>query len=557
MPKKTLLVGLDAACWDYYQPLLDAGQLPALAGLIAGGVRGKLHSTMPAWTPAAWATLITGKNPGKHGIFDMMQRRPGSYEFSPIDASKRLGTPFWTRLNQAGVRAGLVNLPFTHPPDPLDGFVVTGFGAPAGVPDVTYPEELLDQIESRFGPYQPWLRFDKFRRSGNQERITADIQHQSRQVDITLDLIDEHPVDLLAINLMLPDHANHWLPTMQEVAECICETDRQLGRLLQAFPAENVMVISDHGSRRVKGDFLFHVWLRDHGYTLQRPRTRAGRRQVLNVLVKNTLRRRWGKRRWEKLLRPLLREVLIRLPDGVMARFWRSLEKHMPYARAYFELDGELDYPRSKVFLGSSRSGLLHLNLAGREPHGAIAVDQRQAVLDELVEQLRALRDPEAERPLFSAVYTAEQIYYGAALQSAPDITIDFYDSPWNLLSTFKRGAMFETVRDRYFVGNTGEFGHHSKQGLYVFHGPDFQSGQGPDFQLADVPATLLHLYEVPIPQDYDGGVMLETLSAGPRGRPVRSQPGDEQQTASSGQTYSEEAESELRERLIALGYLD
>jgi predicted AlkP superfamily phosphohydrolase/phosphomutase len=38
--------------------------------------------------------------------------------------------PFWQRLNEAGLRVGLVNVPFTYPADSIDGFVVTGFGAP-------------------------------------------------------------------------------------------------------------------------------------------------------------------------------------------------------------------------------------------------------------------------------------------------------------------------------------------------------------------------------------------------------------------------------------------
>lgn len=86
--KKTIVVGLDAACWDYLNPLLNAGHLPTLRSFMDAGIWGTLLSTMPPWTPAAWSSIVTGKNPGKHGIYDLLWRRPGSYEFIPINATR-------------------------------------------------------------------------------------------------------------------------------------------------------------------------------------------------------------------------------------------------------------------------------------------------------------------------------------------------------------------------------------------------------------------------------------------------------------------------------------
>jgi len=93
--KKTLVVGLDAACWDYVEPLLRSGRMPTLERFMDTGFWGTLNSTMPPWTPTAWSTIITGKNPGKHGVFDLMWKRPGTYEFIPTNETHRRGTPFW------------------------------------------------------------------------------------------------------------------------------------------------------------------------------------------------------------------------------------------------------------------------------------------------------------------------------------------------------------------------------------------------------------------------------------------------------------------------------
>ena len=153
--KRTLLVGLDAACWEYLDPLLKSGRLPAIQKLIDTGYRGTLTSTMPPWTPTAWSSLVTAKNPGKHGIFDMFWRRPGSYDFALTNATIRRGTPFWAYLNDAGVRVGLVNVPFTHPPVAIDGFILCGFGTPESAGDLTWPPEALASIEAGYGKYRP------------------------------------------------------------------------------------------------------------------------------------------------------------------------------------------------------------------------------------------------------------------------------------------------------------------------------------------------------------------------------------------------------------------
>jgi predicted AlkP superfamily phosphohydrolase/phosphomutase len=147
---RTLVVGLDAACWAYVNPLLEAGRLPALQRLMSEGTSGTLHSTLPALTPTAWASIITGKNPGKHGVFDMLWRRPGAYDFQPTSGAVRVGTPFWKRLNERGIRVGLVSVPFTYPPEEIDGFVVCGFGAPESAVDIAAPAGARTWIDAHF-----------------------------------------------------------------------------------------------------------------------------------------------------------------------------------------------------------------------------------------------------------------------------------------------------------------------------------------------------------------------------------------------------------------------
>ena len=126
---RVLCLGLDGADYDLVCKLLAQGRLPTLAGLSRQGTFGALRSTIPAFTPTAWSSFLTGLNPGGHGIFAFTSnpnRGGGRLE----NAASRAGAPLWRYLGAAGIRSAFVTVPFTHPPEPLNGIIVTGFGGP-------------------------------------------------------------------------------------------------------------------------------------------------------------------------------------------------------------------------------------------------------------------------------------------------------------------------------------------------------------------------------------------------------------------------------------------
>jgi len=70
--KKMVVIGIDGATFDVIDPMVERGELPNLATLMKEGCRGELESTFPPITHTAWSTFSTGKNPGKHGVFDFI-----------------------------------------------------------------------------------------------------------------------------------------------------------------------------------------------------------------------------------------------------------------------------------------------------------------------------------------------------------------------------------------------------------------------------------------------------------------------------------------------------
>lgn len=555
---RTLLVGLDSACWQYIEPLLQSNRLPTLQHVMSQGIWGILHSTMPPWTPAAWSTIITGKNPGKHGVFDMIWRLPGTYDMIPVNAQIRQGTPFWQRLNGCGVRVGLVNVPFTYPPTAVEGFVVCGFGTPASAKDVAYPDQAQDWLQAQHEAYKPVVDADLLKRGEPKEVFRAENGHQANLVEIALSLAKRHHIDILVINLMLTDHANHKMPEMAQVEQALCETDKHLAELLQGFTPDHVMVISDHGSNRLKGNFMLEDWLRDHGYYVPAKRSPDEYGEALNWVLVQWFQEHYG---WsgplEQIVRRATRAVLSRLPRSWQQRFWHHLEQIIPFAQARVEFRSEPDYEHTSVFPGSAHSGLLYLNRHDWEPQGTVTAEVQAALLTELAEKLAEIVDPDTGEPLFSHVYRAEDVYTGQAVAHGPALILDSYDSAWNLQL---RGhtAVVDQARDKYFVSGK-DYGWHSRDGIFVFSGAAFAEGQSDcEAHLVDVASTLLYLYDVPIPEDYDGRVLTELMSPDfVAQHPICSQPGDTAVTEPIANPYAADEEETLFEYLKALGYME
>src|SRR4030095_14817732 len=99
---KLLILGLDAATLDLINPWVAEEKLPNIAHLMSTGASGRLASIVPPVTPPAWTSFMTGKNPGKHGIFEFMEMPPGTYSLRYLDASSRRAKTVWRMLNHAG-----------------------------------------------------------------------------------------------------------------------------------------------------------------------------------------------------------------------------------------------------------------------------------------------------------------------------------------------------------------------------------------------------------------------------------------------------------------------
>ena len=110
-PPRVLVVGLDGATWRVLDPLIDAGYLPNIGGLVLGGTSFDLDCApaFPAnacYCPPVWTTIATGERAGVHGINEL-------YTLS----YKRKTKALWDVVSQYGGRNTLIAYRGTWPPE--------------------------------------------------------------------------------------------------------------------------------------------------------------------------------------------------------------------------------------------------------------------------------------------------------------------------------------------------------------------------------------------------------------------------------------------------------
>ncbi len=205
---RVLCLGLDGADDALVRDLVAQGKLPTLGRLIDEGAFGSLRSTIPAMTPTAWSSFLTGLNPGEHGILNW-ETNPNRAVHRVESAASRSGTPFWRLLGDAGIRSAFVMVPFTYPPAPIEGIVVTGYGGPP-TPEI-HPESARERIQAAYPglvtAHHPmkerwWEDFDGFT-----TKLLTHVDEVAGVCKLALEL--EPDLQLLCVDFMSSDFAGH------------------------------------------------------------------------------------------------------------------------------------------------------------------------------------------------------------------------------------------------------------------------------------------------------------------------------------------------------------
>jgi predicted AlkP superfamily phosphohydrolase/phosphomutase len=495
---RLLVLGLDGATLDLLLPWAAAGQLPHLAALIARGAHGPLRSTIPPITPCAWTTMMTGTNPGRHGVYDFVLPRPGTYGRRMSSARDRQTRPVWLLTNDAGLTATVLNVPTTYPPDDLDGYMLAGeMGAPDFRPEVVRPRRLYDDLKAAVGdfPMQTVTRTTR-----GYDLAALDRQVANREAAFTW-MLDHRPADLFVAVVNYTDHLEHFFlqdraldADGRHVEDMVLygyqAADRLLGALLERCgPETNVLVVSDHGAGPLRTYVNIDRLLVEAGLLAFRGSAGANRGGVLRKIAQVT-------------------------PDWVRDALPKWLRRGA-LERVRQEYEGEIDWSRTRVFRRGTGFGL-ELNVQGRLPEGLIPASEYELVREEII---GIIQQAWAAVPELGGleIYRREELYRGPMSDLAPDIVLapdQFAVEP--TASPSPEAGIAVSLEEMHSYGASKRFkiGSHRLEGIFLAAGPGIRPGAAPDGAwLADITPTVLRLLDAPVPEGLDGRVLHEVLA--------------------------------------------
>jgi len=491
---RVLVLGLDGASPDILQSLFERGMLPNIGRVMREGCRAPLESTLPPVTIPAWVSMFTGKNPGKLGLYDLLRR--DGYGVRPNGGCFRGRNPLWRILNAHGYRVGVLNLPGTYPPEEIDGFMVTGMLTPSKSSPSSHPPELASTLYRRIPGYE--LDVPQWAYSDEESLLEDLCRSTERRGEAARYLMESIPCDLYIVVFTEPDRLQHVLwHKRRRIEEYWTLLDEVLGGLLEPFEEETVFIVSDHGFGPIRKTFYVNEWLRERGLL----RVEGGLRSRLLAGLGHMMEGLYGKLGEVRLLHPLaslLKEAL-----GV-DRLWRYLYTYLSKERI-----GDIDWRRTKAFscVHTPHFGQIYINLRGRMEEGCVDEAERLHIVDAIVEELRGLVDEDGT-PLKVEAYRAWELYEGSHVEEAPDVVFLIEEGSYEVDA--KVGV------DKIFAEGapwTKWTGTHTKRGVLIARGPGIRRGHVFEgARIIDVTPTLLHLFDVPIPEEMDGRVLREIL---------------------------------------------
>lgn len=400
---------------------------------------------------------MTGRDPGELGIYGFRNRRDHGYNGLELVSSYAVGEPaIWDYLGISGRYSIIMGMPLTFPPRPLRGEMVADFMAPEGARNITYPLVLLEELEASFGKLL--LEEPDFRGREVEHTIGRIRSIALQRFKMARHLLTTRKWDFAAVietgcdrlqhmcwQYMDPEHVgfvpNH--PLADVVAEYYGFLDEQIAMLLEGlYDNTLVIVLSDHGAKRMDGGFCINNWLIESGFlTLKHP------------------------------------------PDQV-----KPLRSD------------QVDWSKTVAWAEGGYYGRIFLNLEGREPEGIVSPARYQTVCQEITKALEAVRGPDGNR-LGNRIFQPGQIYkkcHGVP----PDLILYPGNLYWRAIGSIGHPGLFIRENDTGLDGanhsQEAMIIAHDPAGEWFQELPSVVS-------IYDIAPTILGYFGMPIPEGLRG----------------------------------------------------
>jgi len=536
MSMKTLLIGLDGATFTVLDPLMEQGVMPFLKSFYAQGVRAGLRSIIPPLTPPAWTSLMTGRRPGQHGVFDFFRMdSPSTRHIRFFNSNDVQCDTIWSLASANGLRTTTLNFPAMFPAPRIAGYVVPGWIPWKQLRLACWPEGLFDKLKAipDFNPRELAMDIKLEEKATEGTSNYAELEpwielHRRREQNLFQALrflTQEDPSDLTAVLFDGVDKLQHlcWRfirpeddrPLTEEwehqIRRACLNYYRCVDSLLEqmcalAGPEVTVVLASDHGFGPTYDVLHINTWLERNGYLA-----------------------------WSEASKSRDTEGALLGVGQVAKHTWL------------------MDWDKTKAFATTPTSNGIYIAVSRDGTTPGVPASEYAGFRQKLMDELRQIPDLQTGQPLVTEVYTRDDIFKGPHHDVAPDLTLVLRDG--GLVSILPSP---DVVSKRPVVS-----GAHRHVGIFGARGPGIQRGlDAGELSILDIAPTVLYSLGLPLLAELEGRVPVEIYEPGVvEKRPVRKMAAGAGSTgpAPSQEPAPAEMEDEetVLERLRELGYIE
>ncbi|MEK6984233.1 MAG: alkaline phosphatase family protein [Nanoarchaeota archaeon] len=467
MKNSVLIIGIDGADWNLLIPWIKEGKLPTLKRLLSVGIKADLKTTIPPLSCSAWTSLFTGRNPGKHGIYQYATES-GKIVDSRLIKSEKI----WQTLSQYNKRCCVINVPMTYPVEQINGYMISDFLTFRDEESYFYPSELKTLLDKH--DYQSGMKYEKYAFLPDEKDISKK-KHEivkelasitGKRYETVIDIMNE-PWDFFmfvfgetaVVQYLFWDKKDVMLEFFQKI-------DSYLNELIKIFSVKNpnpyIFVVSDHGyDSSPTRCFNFKAWLGENEIL-------RDKRNLLHKIIPKVYR---------TLKRTSLSKLLFlyKTPKEMRESFQRKITESSP-----------IHYLYPGLFIKQDR----------------LKKETYEKLRDDIILKLRAMHDPLNKEEIFQIVEKRELEYSGNELQYAPDIVV-IPKNNYSIVFSYESNKVLDDIKlhhpGRHFT---------SMHGIFLACGNQIKRDVLEKVSILDVYPTVLHILGVPIPQDVDGKVI-------------------------------------------------
>lgn len=524
---KILIFGIDGACWKVLQPAIDRGYMPFIKKLIDDGASGILHSTIPAITPAAWGSFLTGYSPAQNQVFDFSYWDKKTKKSHYVN-SEQLQETIFQKLSEHDFKVSSINVPMTYPPQPINGYVISGIITPSLETNFTYPTILKKELLKDIPDYQIFNL--KNASKGNPFFSPNEfLQNISEIIDSRIKatklILRKQRHDLFMLHFQCNDVVQHSLwPYLdenhklynKEVQNLIFEKyhkklDSAVKEITKIFSESNdikptIIIASDHGFETHTKRFNLGNWLIKENYLIRNTPKKHPLKKITRILKLGEFLSKFIKK--DKL---------------------NDLEKKLSLAPEPF------NWEKSKAFsIGRSGEGYLYF------------LTEDNTFKDEVLTKLKLIAD-ENNHPIIKYIYTKQDLFGS----DAPDIFPDIFIIPEKGISFTGHynptaSSFFEEVKPE----SDFHLGKHSDEGIVIISGENIKSRINIESNILDIAPTIYHYLGIPISKNINGKI-LNQLFINNTGSIFREEDIEKKELKPEDQQSDE-----IQKRLKDLGYL-